>query len=162
MALGITEACTWLFQCTPFLSNFQYYINATSCINIDYPRYRKYNPMFQAWRTFVLMVTSMDGFKHPHRYCNPRCPLPGCKTNGSSEPWEESSKICICRQLAGNHCLVRYSFSQYMKFPELSWYLLAALGSMERGRTDRKSKSTYITRKLLSLWSMTLRFSAML
>ena len=34
---------SWLFQCTPFVSNFVWSIDATSCVNYDYFRWCKYN-----------------------------------------------------------------------------------------------------------------------
>ncbi|KAF2090319.1 hypothetical protein K490DRAFT_5568, partial [Saccharata proteae CBS 121410] len=39
MGLGIANALIWLFQCQPFLSNFDYSIANAWCINVDYSRY---------------------------------------------------------------------------------------------------------------------------
>ena len=39
ISLGVAESLVWLFQCLPVGSNFNFYIEQTSCINVDYPRY---------------------------------------------------------------------------------------------------------------------------
>jgi hypothetical protein len=39
MALGITESCIWLFQCQPFMSNFNYNVDEDWCIPLDPCRY---------------------------------------------------------------------------------------------------------------------------
>lgn len=41
VALGISEASLWLFQCRPFLSNFIYSVPSDYCLDIDIPRYGK-------------------------------------------------------------------------------------------------------------------------
>ena len=41
--LGATMTFSWIFQCTPFLSNFLWGVNATSCVNYDYFRWSMYN-----------------------------------------------------------------------------------------------------------------------
>ena len=40
--LGLALTFAWMFQCTPFLSNFLYSVNATSCVNYDIFRWSMY------------------------------------------------------------------------------------------------------------------------
>jgi len=39
MSLAIVETCIWEFQCQPIKSNFDYFMNQSWCIDIDYVRY---------------------------------------------------------------------------------------------------------------------------
>jgi hypothetical protein len=47
-SLGITLTMGWIFQCTPFLSNFVFSIDSTSCVNYDYFRWSTYTTTFSS------------------------------------------------------------------------------------------------------------------
>ena len=37
--LGLAESAVWVFQCRPFMSNFDYDVQPVHCANIDAARY---------------------------------------------------------------------------------------------------------------------------
>ncbi len=104
-SLGITLTTTWLFGCTPFLSNFVWNIDSNTCVNFDIFRRRELAHLVSNIIA-IDVLDSLDRPEYSYRHSNYVHTTTNSKANWTAEEGEKDLEIGVLCDSFGNNNLV--------------------------------------------------------